>query len=411
MPLLLPILINLGLCSAAELRMMVLNLANFNDWGDWLKRLQKIGRYIANEGVDIMYFSEVRFDSEESSTKGSYMNMAEQLVELLFNLGIECRIHSDPAMYYTHGWGFKHFSPFWEGLTTVICNEKVEMITNEVIFLKSGAYSSDSNQRIAQYARFEYNQSVFGCVNSHWSNDGNDRILDVQETLERLLEWKDVKQQPNILVGDLNAEIDYSPPDSSLLLLKEAGWVDVWREKFSDADANPGYTLFYQREKRVDYIWANDLFYPAIGSIQIVGKRQHDNQSDWWSDHFGLLILVDVNSFGEVTEAPSITPSYPTELPVGLQTQNVTTVEGQRKVMLVSWLLQEHSALFIAILIFVLISVIYTFIKLLQWIKSSNWCLGRMRYNQLNQQNRNGLAPEIETQEMPPDVDDSQNEV
>jgi len=411
MPLLFRILINLGLCGAVELKMLVLNLANYNDWDSWSTRLHKIGNYIADEGVDIMYFSEVRFDSDKSSTADSYMNMAEQLVELLLNLGIDCMIHSDPAMYYTHGWGSTRFSTFWEGLTTVICNEMVEIITNEVIFLKTGAYSSDSNKRIAQYARFNYNRSVFGCVNSHWSNDGNDRVLDAQETLERLLEWKDVYQQPNILVGDLNAEIDYSPPDSSLLLLKDAGWVDVWREKFSDAETNPGYTLFHQREKRVDYVWANDLFYPAIDSIQIVGKRQHDNVSDWWSDHFGLLISVDANSFGEVTETPSITSSYPTELPVKLKTHNVTTVEGQRKVMLVSWFLDEISGLAIAILIIVIISVSYTLIKLFQWLKSSNWCLGKMRYDKLNQQNKGGSATEIETEEMPSDVDYSQNEV
>jgi len=405
MPFLFHVLTNLGLCCAAELRMLVLNLANYNDWGSWLKRLHKIGSYIANEGVDIMYFSEVRFDSRESSTTDSYMNMAEQLVELLLKLGVDCRIHSDPAMYYTHGYGSKHFSTFWEGLTTVICNEMVEMITNEVIFLKSGMHSSDSNKRIAQYTRFEYNDSVFGCVNSHWSNDGNDRVLGVQETLERLLEWKDVWRQPNILVGDLNAEIDYFTPDISLLLLKDAGWIDVWREKFSDAEANPGYTLFYHREKRVDYVWANDLFYPAIDSIQIVGKRQHDNQSDWWSDHFGLLILVDVNSFGEVTEAPSITPSYLTELLVSPQNQNVTIVEERPKVSLINWFIEKKSALAVAILIFILISVLYTLTKLVQWLKSSNWCLGRMRYDQLNQQSRSGAASEIQTQEMSPDLE------
>jgi len=372
--------------------MLVLNLANYNNWGSWLKRLDKIGSYIANEGVDIMYFSEVRFDSRESSTTDSYMNMAEQLVELLFKLGVDCRIHSDPAMYYTHGYGSKHFSTFWEGLTIVICNEMVEMITIEVIFLKSGTHSSDSNKRIAQYARFEYNDSVFGCVNSHWSNDGNDRVLGVQETLERLLECKDVWRQPNILVGDLNAEIDSSTPDSALLLLKDEGWVDVWREKFSDAEANPGYTLFYQREKRVDYVWANDLFYPAIDSIQIVGKRQHDNKSDWWSDHFGLLISVDINSFGEVTESPSITSSYPTDLPVSLQNE-------------------KKSAPIIAIFIFIVISVLYTFIKLVQWLKYSNRCFGRMRYDQLNQQNRSGSASEVQTQETSPDLSYSQNEL
>jgi len=405
MPLLFSILINLIPCDAAELSMLVLNLANYNDWSNWSARLQKIGRFIAKEGVDVMYFSEVRFDSDESSTADSYMNMAEQLVEFLLDLGVDCRVHSDPAMYYTHGWGSPNFSTFWEGLTTVICNEMIEMITSEVMFLNSGFYSSDSNKRIAQYSRFEYNNRVFGCVNSHWSNDGNDRVLDVEETLERLLEWRNVKQQPNILVGDLNAEIDSPFADSSLLALKDAGWVDVWREKFNDTEANPGYTLFNQREKRVDYVWANDLFYPAIGSIKIVGKRQHDNQSDWWSDHFGLLISVDVDSFGEAAEAPSIIPSaYPLGLPVSVQTQNITADNGQSKIKRVTRFLEEHPSLIIAISVFFLISVLYTLIKVVQWLKSSVWCLGRMRYDKLDRQSQSVPVIEIETEEMPPDL-------
>lgn len=90
--------------------MLVLNLANYNDQGDWLLRRQKIGEYIVQEGIDIMYFSEVRFDSNESSTKDSYMNMAEQLVELLLSYEIKCTVHSDPSMYY--GNGLPNFSTF-----------------------------------------------------------------------------------------------------------------------------------------------------------------------------------------------------------------------------------------------------------------------------------------------------------
>jgi len=115
-----------------------------------------------------MYFSEVRFDVEELSTKGSHMNMAEQLVELLLSYKIKCTVHSYPSMYYAHHrHGFPNFSTFWEGLTTVICNDMIEMITSEVMIFKKGAQSKDVNKRIAQYVRFQYNMSIFGCVNSH----------------------------------------------------------------------------------------------------------------------------------------------------------------------------------------------------------------------------------------------------
>ena len=68
-------------------------------------------QYIVQEEIDIMYFSEVRFDTNERSTKDSYMNMAEQLVELMFSyFNIECTVHSDPSMYF--GKGLPNFSTF-----------------------------------------------------------------------------------------------------------------------------------------------------------------------------------------------------------------------------------------------------------------------------------------------------------
>lgn len=383
MLILFPLLLNIALYNAAELTMLVLNLANYNDWGDWLARLQKIEQYIAQEKVDIMFFSEVRFDTGENSTAHTYMNMAEQLVDHLRMDGIQCRVHTDPAMYYgRYSFEKPQFSTFWEGLTTVVCNDMVEVITSEVMFFNSDAHSSDSNKRIAQYIRFQYNMSVFGCVNSHWSNDVDDRIIDVHETLVRLTEYQDVQQQPNIVVGDLNAEIDISIPDSALVILSEAGWVDVYREKYSDAEANPGYTLFYQREKRVDYIWANDQFYPGISKIEIVGKRKHDNSSDWWSDHAGLQISVDVNSF-----------------------KKATTDMEQDKIMFFSRILIDHPSLSIAILIFLLISILFILVKVVMWLISSGCICGSKEYNRLNQQNKSDLVSEIETVEIPPDVD------
>lgn len=386
MSLLVSLLLSNALCNAANLSMLVLNLANYNDWGDWSARLQKIEQYIAHERVDIMFFSEVRFDTRENSTARTYMNMAEQLVDLLVIDGIHCRVHTDPAMYYgTYSFQKPQFSPFWEGLTTVVCNDMLEVITSEVMFFNSDAHSSDSNKRIAQYIRFQYNMSVFGCVNSHWSNDVDDRIIDARQTLQRLTEYQDVQQQPNIVVGDLNAEIDISIPDSALLILKKAGWVDVWREKYSDAEANPGYTLFYNWEKRVDYIWANDQFYPAIGRIKIVGKRKHDNSSDWWSDHFGLLISVDVNSFKKAT---------------------ITNIE-QDNIMIFSRILIEHPSLIIAILIFLLISILFILMKVVMCLISTGCFHGSKEYNRLNQQNKGELVSEIETVEIPPDVENN----
>lgn len=298
----------------SEIKMMVLNLANYDDWGDWPNRRRKIGEFILENQVDVMYFSEVRFDKNQTTTSKSYTNMAEQIVEYLLTKDVSCKIHSDPAMYYSRdGRGDSHptedFETLWEGLTTITCNQGMKMITTEEMILDNVNVSSDQNDRIAQYSRFEYNGKVFGSINSHWSNDANERLMNAEETLFRLAEWKDAATEPNILVGDLNAEIEspYAPPDGALVALEKAGWIDVYRKKHPDSKTDPGYTLYYQREKRVDYVWANECFYPAIRSVGIIGKREHDDPDDWWSDHFGLIMSVDVEMFQTKTKASSTT--------------------------------------------------------------------------------------------------------
>jgi len=296
----------------SEITMMVLNLANYDDWGDWPNRLRKIGEFILESSVDVIYFSEVRFDRNQTTTSETYMNMAEQIVEFLLTRDVSCKIHTDPAMYYSrdvHGntHPTEDLQTLWEGLTTITCNQGVKMLTTEEIFLDGISGSSDQNDRIAQYSRFEYIGEVFGSINSHWSNDADDRLLNAEETLFRLAEWKQSTTEPTILVGDLNSEMEspYAPPDSALVQLEKAGWIDVYRDKNPDIKADPGYTLWYQREKRVDYVWANECFYPAIKSVGIIGKRQHDDPDDWWSDHFGLIISVDVEMFQRQTRTNS----------------------------------------------------------------------------------------------------------
>jgi len=296
---------NATVSEQSEITMMVLNLANYDDWGDWQNRREIIGKFILLNEVDVMYFSEVRFDKSEPSTGKSYMNMAEQIVEYLQNNGVHCKIHTDPAMYYERGSSesispTEDFETLWEGLTTITCNKDVKMITTEEMYLNDDvAGGSDQNERIAQYTHFEFFGKVFGSINSHWSNDANDRLSNAEETLTRLAEWKDATAQPNILVGDLNSEMEcpFAPPDSALMALKNAGWIDVWRTKYPDIKKDPGYTLYNAREKRVDYVWANACFYSAIRSVGIVGKREHDDPDDWWSDHFGLIISVAPDLF------------------------------------------------------------------------------------------------------------------
>jgi len=296
----------------SEISMMVLNLANYDDGNDWPNRQRKIGEFILENSVDVIYFSEVRFDRNLTTTSETYLNMAEQIVEYLLTKMVSCKIHSDVAMYYprdvrrnTQSTG--DLKALWEVFTTVTCNQDVKMITEEEILMYGIIGGSDQNDRIAQYLRFEYMGNIFGSINSHWSNNADDWLLNSNEILSRLAEWKHSTTEPIILVQDLNSEIKspYAPAGSALVELEKAGWIDVYQNKNPNFKADPGYTLSDQREKRMNFVWANEYFYPAIKSVWIIGKRQHDDPDDLWLDNFGLIISVDVEVFQRQTRTNS----------------------------------------------------------------------------------------------------------
>jgi len=303
--------------SPSALKMLVLNLGNYNELDDngnneWRYRVQRIGDFIVNNSVDLLFFSEVMYDSRNNITKLTMEDMGGNIVDYVQQeLHISCKIHTDPAMYYYRE-GSKvllteDYTSFWQGLASVTCNEKLYILTSEVMHLDETKGSADLNSRIAQFTRFQYQGKDFGCVNSHWSTDVNERISNVRETLERLNEWKDISKFPNIIAGDLSVA---SSADESLEVLKDAGWKDVYREKLPNAN---GWTVYDTQERRQDYIWANDLFYAGVEDIELVGSREHDAE-EYWSDHYGLLLTFNVDNFAEVTDTPTKMPvtQYPT---------------------------------------------------------------------------------------------------
>jgi len=161
--------------------------------------------------------------------------------------------------------------------------------------------------------------------------------------------------------------------------------------------------LFYQREKRVDYIWANDLFYPAISSIKTVGKREHDNKNDWWSDHYGLLINVNVNNFREALAVSHVQKmesihGISKNLPVHLQIQNATTDSAHGNIMLFTSTLQKHPSLIIALLILAVFGISFILMNWAKWLISCGCVQGSIRYikTKASPDSRETLADESE---------------
>lgn len=387
--------------SPAALKMLVLNLGNYNEVDDngdnsWFYRLQRIGDFIVENGVDLLFFSEVMYDSKNNITKLTMEDMAGNIVDYVQQtLSITCKIHTDPAMYYYRQANkvllTEDYTDFWQGLASVTCNDELYMLTTEVMFLDETKGTADLNSRIAQFTRFQYHDSVFGCVNSHWSTDAGERLSNVDETLERLNEWQDIAKLPNVIAGDLSVA---SSADNSLDVLKDAGWKDVYREKLPNS---LGYTAYDTQERRQDYIWANDLFYAGVEDIELVGSREHDSD-EYWSDHFGLLLTFNVDNFAEVTDTPTEMPvtSYPTytsprPTPHPASVQNITMDENPLTVEDA----ERHLA-FDVIMLFLIIVLTCCLIPVVKWLWSTsslnstaNKTKRAAKYNQLED-------PEIE---------------
>jgi len=362
--------------SSSELKLLVLNLGNYNELDDngtnsWFYRLQRIGDFIVNNSIDLLFFSEVTYDSQNRITKLTMEDMGGNIVDYVQQeLSVTCKIHTDPAMYYYREGNMEllteDYTSFWQGLASVTCNEELYMLTSETMYLDETKGAADLNSRIAQFTRFQYQESVFGCVNSHWSTDANERVSNVDETLERLNEWNDISKLPNIIAGDLSV---VSSADESLDVLKDAGWKDVYREKLPYSQ---GYTVFDSQERRQDYIWANDLFYAGVEDIELVGSREHDSE-EYWSDHFGLLLTFNVDNFAELTDTPTgmpVTP-YPTitfrPTPHPASPPNITEEENPLTVEDA----ERHLA-FDVIMLFLIIVLTCCLIPVVKWLWSTS---------------------------------------
>jgi endonuclease/exonuclease/phosphatase family metal-dependent hydrolase len=78
-------------------KIMTLNLANYDDHGNWDKQLDIIAQVIVDKDPDIISLQEVRFNPTRWSTKCLYQNMGEQV---LFKLNDACHAHMGSAVFW-----------------------------------------------------------------------------------------------------------------------------------------------------------------------------------------------------------------------------------------------------------------------------------------------------------------------
>ena len=275
------------------MKIVTLNVANYDDHKEWDQRLPMIVQTLMDLKPDLVAFQEIRFNPDEPSSHASYQNMAEQVLARIRdeNGGSTWEnswIMTHPAMYYQLASIYKpwrypqtatddlHRTQVWEGLS--ILSRSLALETGGIL-LSNPPTSTDSNQRNTQYLTTDRQLYLF---NTHFTLDKNLRSLNARETVDYMQRFGG--QQ--MLAGDLNA----FPDDPALNILREAGLTDLW-PRFHPGD--PGYTTPSDRPyKRFDYCWVNEALLSRVTGIELILTHRNAN-GVYASDHFGLCVTLD----------------------------------------------------------------------------------------------------------------------
>ena len=292
----------LSLCAvcvnAQPLKVMTLNLANYNDHEHWSKRLQLIVDSIQTAKPDIIALQETRFDPDHASTTPSYQDMAEQILYQLHLRGLyrQAQLVTQPAMYYphetdgelgTHNYPLpKALAPqnrsyYWEGLS-IISNWPISETGST--YLTSPSNCKDNNRRVTQYIKVDYASKPLYIANVHFS--GNECFAtQLQETVRYFNHV--VQNQPLMVMGDFNA----LPENPAFALFTDYGLLDTWHLL---RPTEPGNTSSAETQKeRIDYIWVNQAFKGALTKpeqVQLEANKKTDG--DYPSDHLGVSLQL-----------------------------------------------------------------------------------------------------------------------
>jgi hypothetical protein len=133
---------------------------------------------------------------------------------------------------------------------------------------------------------------------AHWSGTGPQGRDTFDRQAQQSLEFMAKSAAPHVLIGDLNLfegnapVCGQNPDNTSLALLRRAGYVDAWPAVHGTAE---GFTGMVNRQgcgspegypwKRIDYAWSKDL--PPI-SMERFGVVSPGEAAP--SDHFGIVV-------------------------------------------------------------------------------------------------------------------------
>jgi endonuclease/exonuclease/phosphatase family metal-dependent hydrolase len=283
------------------LKVMDLNLANYDDHGDWSDRLNVIVGVIIDNQPDIISMQEVRFNPDQATTQVLYQNMGEQILYALNQKGeyLGSEIMTQPVMYYLDKKVIAPYYPLpsaessagffveWEGLSIISKKHVVETGTR---FLSIVDKSSDANKRSVKYIAFDAGDgSLFYVFDCHYSFDkGTNFNQNVSETIDYMSAFAG---SPCLLMGDMNM------PDTNQDAFQpfyDANYYDLWSLLHSEEPVENGYTdesdnLF----QRIDYIWANSAL-PQSKVTSIVRVATDPVDGVYASDHVGLLVEINI---------------------------------------------------------------------------------------------------------------------
>ena len=261
------------------MRILSLNIANYDDHSGWEKRRLKICELFTKTQPELISLQEVRFNPQQNTCLESYQNSAEELLALLHsqNKFLEYRIITMPTMYYPTKYSYP--SPkdkvIWEG-KSLITNQKILEYGN--FLLTKPTASQDMNKRSIFWCRLKLDNSEFVLGNLHWGLDEAARIHNASQTAQFADRFPNI---PLILAGDYNTD----PETLSQQQLIKANLSDLWLKA---AVQNPGYTFPASNPtRRIDQVWGNQMAVQCLKSMSI--PEFYD-----MSDHLALLLELEI---------------------------------------------------------------------------------------------------------------------
>lgn len=262
------------------MKIITLNLANYDDHLHWVLRRDMIAKKVGELKPELCLFQEVRFNKNQPSTKVTYLNMIEQIAELILRTYDQVYVVDyQIAQYYGENMEPVDYpTDIWEGVGIL---SMVEPDTVDTQYLRVDYPFHDTNRRINQI--YGLNKDVF-YVNVHFSFDSDEMFQDINETLEYIEKKFEGKDKFILIGGDMNGT-----PEKISDKFEEAGFVDCWELTNKD---KPGYTYPSNNPiSRIDYFWINNGKKDWVKNMEIIFDQT--SCGIYASDHYGLMLDLE----------------------------------------------------------------------------------------------------------------------